>query len=406
VLDLSTPSWPRLVTGEADRGDLPAYLDQALAALTEQLEQARPTNVGYPAALDFDYTPLAPLLCRQPLNNVGDPYHDGAGPDHTRAFERQVVAMVADLMRAPHRRRWGYVTTGGSESNLYALHHARARLRNAVLYHSEAAHYSVAKAADLLALPTEVIRADGSGEIDYHDLAEHLAPHRHRPAIVVANIGTTMTEAIDDVRRIHQVLDGLAIRRRYVHADAALAGIPLALLEPAQRPGFDLADGATSVAISGHKFLGTPFPCGVVVVKTARRRVRVDDVPYTASPDTTITGSRSGHAPLLLWYALARHGLSGLRQRAQACRDLADYTRARLADIGWEAYRAQPHAFTVVLKTPPPGLSRPWVLAGGDGWSHIVCMPGITRRQIDLLTEDIAHAASGTGGPAEGEDTP
>ncbi|MCI0688330.1 MAG: pyridoxal-dependent decarboxylase, partial [Sporichthyaceae bacterium] len=258
----------------------------------------------------------------------------------------------------------------------------------------EAAHYSVAKAADLLALPTEVVRADGNGEIDYHDLAERLTPHRHAPAIVVANIGTTMTEAIDDVRRIHQVLDALSVRRRYIHADAALAGIPLALVEPGERPGFDLADGAHSVAISGHKFLGTPLPCGVIVVKTARRRAQVTDVPYTATPDTTITGSRSGHAPLLLWYALARHGLAGLRQRAADCRELADYTRQRLADIGWEAYRSQPHAFTVMLKTPPADLNRPWVLASADGWSHIVCMPGITRRQIDGLVDDIAQASS------------
>ncbi len=396
MLDLTTLSWQRLVTGEADRHGVETHLDTVLAALTRHLKQARPTHVGHPTARDFDYTPLAGLLCRQPLNNVGDPYHEGVSAEHTKSFERQVVGLIADLMRAPQRRRWGYVTTGGSESNLYALHHARTRFRNPVIYHSEAAHDSVAKAADLLAVPTEVVRADGNGEIDYQDLAERLTPHRHAPAIVVANIGTTMTEAVDDVRRIHQVMDSLAIRRRYVHADAALAGIPLALLEPQQRPGFDLSDGSHSVAVSGHTFLGTPFPCSVIVVKTARRRARPTDVPDTASPDTTITGSRSGHAPLLLWYALARHGLDGLRQRATECRELAAYTRARLTDIGWEAHRSQPHAFTVVLKTPPAGLARPWVLAGEDGWSHIVCMPGMQRAQVDHLIHDIAHTNNGS----------
>ena len=97
----------------------------------------------------------------------------------------------------------------------------------------EAAHYSVGKAVDLLrhavrrrSAPTR------TGEMDYDDLADQLDRHRDRPAIVVATIGTTMTEAVDDVRRISGVLDAPAHRRRFVHADAALAGIPLALLDP------------------------------------------------------------------------------------------------------------------------------------------------------------------------------
>src|SRR5262249_46953745 len=157
------------------------------------------------------------------------------------------------------------------------------------------------------------VRADHSGQIDYFDLEAQVERNRDRPAIVVANIGTTMTEAIDDVRRIHQILDSLAIRRRYVHADAALSGIPLALLNPDQRPGFDFVDGADSLIVSGHKFLGTPMPCGVVVVKESLCARLTRTGVYTGSPDTTITCSRSGHAALLIWYALRSCGIDGLR---------------------------------------------------------------------------------------------
>ena len=51
------------------------------------------------------------------------------------------------------------------------------------------------------------VRADEHGEIDYQDLAAQVDQRRDRPAIIVANIGTAMSEAVDDVRRITQVLD-------------------------------------------------------------------------------------------------------------------------------------------------------------------------------------------------------
>ncbi|MGH9286377.1 MAG: pyridoxal-dependent decarboxylase [Acidimicrobiales bacterium] len=220
--------------------------------------------------------------------------------------------------------------------------------------------------------------------------------HRHRPAIVAATIGTTMTEAVDDVRRIREVLDALAVRRRFVHADAALSGLPLALLDPAQRPGFDFADGADSVTVSGHKFVGSPAPCGVVVVKASHRNRVARAGTYTASPDATIGGSRSGHAPLVLWWALRCHGVDGLRARAERSRALAGQTLAELTRIGWEAFR-HPHAFTVVLRTPPAVVLAKWVLASAGGWSHVITMPGVT---VDQVSEFIADMVAATGNAA------
>jgi histidine decarboxylase len=61
--------------------------------------------------------------------------------------------------------------------------------------------------------------------------------------------------------------------------------------------------------------------------------------------------------------------------------------------MGWEAWRI-PHAFTVVLRTPRPHLAQHWMLAdGGDGWSHIVCMPGVTQDHIDRFLGELATEA-------------
>jgi glutamate/tyrosine decarboxylase-like PLP-dependent enzyme len=55
---------------------------------------------------------------------------------------------------------------------------------------------------DLLAMRAITVRTGSTGEMDYGDLRRVLGQHRDRAAIVVANIGSTMTEAVDDTARI------------------------------------------------------------------------------------------------------------------------------------------------------------------------------------------------------------
>src|SRR5262249_29081363 len=107
-----------------------------LGALEHRLRHTQPTNLGFPVAVDFDYRPLSVFFGRYLLNNVGDPLVDGAGHNHTKHMEREIVTTVADLVRAPADDRWGYVTTGGTEGNLYALYLARTLFPGAVVYYS------------------------------------------------------------------------------------------------------------------------------------------------------------------------------------------------------------------------------------------------------------------------------
>jgi histidine decarboxylase len=368
-----------------------------LIALRHRLEAARPYDIGFPGAVDVDYGEVLPLLA-YPLNNVGDPYVDGIGRAHTKHLEREVVDFFADLLRAPREDRWGYVTSGGTDGNQYGLHLARSRYPDGVVYHSMAAHYSIAKLVERLRMPAVAVGADARGELDYADLRGELARRPGRPAIVVATIGTTMTEAVDDVRAVTRVAREAGVRDLFVHADAALAGVPLSLVAPWARPGFDLADGADCVAVSGHKFLGTPFPCGLVLTRRSHRDRVGRPVDYVGTVDSTVGGSRSGHAPLLLWHAVRRLGPDGLRERAEAARQLARYAVGRLTAVGWPAWRHD-EAFTVVLPTPPDTILHRWPLASSGGQSHIVCMPGVTRGQIDAFVADLARSGAAVPRP-------
>jgi histidine decarboxylase len=366
-----------------------------LAALTARLQAARWGNIGFPGATDLDVSPVLAAVGSVLLNNVGDPWADGIGANHSKPFERAVVSVVADLLRAPAGDRWGYVTSGGSEGNLYGLRLAGRRFPDGVVYLSDAAHPSMGKAADLVGLAQVRIRTTSHGELDYRDLSMQVHQRRDRPVVIGATAGTTMTEAVDDLRRIATVLDDAAVRRRFVHVDAALSGIPLALLDPGNRPGFDFADGADTISVSGHKFLGIPTPCGVVVARNSLRVVETGG-GYVGSPDSTISGSRSGHTPLMLWYALATLGVQGLRRRAEAARELAVHLHHDLVAMGWEAVR-HPYAFTVVLRTPPAAVLAKWVLVSVGGWSHVITMPGISREQIDEFLADMHAALTSTG---------
>ncbi|MEV6848854.1 histidine decarboxylase [Actinoplanes sp. NPDC051411] len=369
-----------LPTAEPDRNQ-PALA--RLRHIADRVTASAPTNIGFPAATDIDYRPLWPLL-GQLLNNVGDPQTDPLHPQHTHDLEREVLDFLAGLFRAP--AGWsGYVTAGGTEGNLYGLWLARTKLPNAITYYSTATHYSVPKACRLLGLPTVEVGILESGEINYADLVHQARRYRGRPAIVVANIGTTMTEAVDDVSTIHTALDAAGITHRYIHSDAALAGIPLSSV--AQRPGFDLADGADSISVSGHKFLGTPLVCGVVI---ARRGIEelAPHVPYLDSRDTTISGSRSGLATAMLWYALQTLGPTGLARRAGHARALANYAHRKLQASDWPAWR-NPYALTVMLRRPPTDVAQRWPLPTQGDWSHLICMPGVTATQIDHLARDL-----------------
>lgn len=365
--------------------------NKRLSDLYDKVKDRTRLFLGYPVSKDFDYTELLPFL-QYPINNLGDPFTESTYAVDTREMEREVIEFFAELFRAPTDNWWGYVTNGGSEGNLYGLYLARELYPKAMVYYSDATHYSVQKNLLLLNMPNIAIRSQDNGEMDYEDLHNSLLMNRHLPVVIFANIGTTMTEAKDDVKKIKGILKNLAIKNHYIHADGALSGSYSAFIEP--RPAFDFADGADSIAISGHKFLGSPMPCGLVIVKKTNRDRIARSIDYIGSIDTTITGSRNGHTPLFLWYTLKKLGLQGLRERAIHSLSVAAYAEATLKSMGIEAW-SNPNAITVVFPAPSKWICQKWQLASENGLSHLICMPNVTRTQIDELIADLIADPAG-----------
>jgi histidine decarboxylase len=356
-----------------------------ISQLREKISEARNSFLGYPVSKDFDYSELNDFL-EFPINNLGDPFNASTYRVQTHEMEREVVSFFAKLFRANPSDYWGYVTNGGSESNLYGLYLARELFPKGMVYYSESTHYSVRKNIHLLNIPSIAIRSQENGEIDYEDFENTVRMNRHMPVICLANFGTTMTEAKDDVSKIKSILKKLAIHDHYIHVDGALAGSFGSFIEP--KIPFDFKDGADSLSISGHKFIGSPIPCGVIVSKKSNTDRISKGISYIGSLDTTITGSRNGHSPLFMWYAIQKLGIDGMRARYQHSLEVAEYCEKRILDLGIQAWR-NPQAITVVFPKVSKEVKAKWQLATESDYSHVICMPNVTKQQIDEFITDL-----------------
>ncbi len=352
--------------------------------LLRELEELKPHLVGYPCNQDFDYSELLPFLTYC-ANNVGDPFHDSNFLSNTHEMEREVIGLFADMMRLPRDDAWGYVTSGGTEGNMYGLYIGRETFPDGIVYFSQDTHYSVVKIMRVLKARNIMIKSLDNGEIDYDDLHETIRINRDAPVIFMANIGTTMKGAVDDVGKVRDILADLAVSNYYIHADAALSGMILPFVDDPQPFGFDA--GFDSVAVSGHKMVGSPMPCGVALTRNEYVSRIARSIEYVGVLDTTLTGSRNAITPLMLWYAFQQKGMDGFRQIVRECVDVAEYAVARFNDSGIPAWRNR-NSVTVVFPRPSYEVVRKWQLAPYEDIAHLITMPHVTRETIDQVVDD------------------
>ena len=370
------------------RPKLSADDQRRLGELHARFSQLKRYYVGYPCNEDFDFTELLPFF-EFAINNVGDPFGGSNIPLNTHDLEREVLADFAEFTHAPKDGWWGYVTSGGTEGNMYGLYVARELFPEGICYFSEDTHYSVAKVLRLQHTRNIMLKSQQNGELDYSDLRETLRIHRDVPPIIFANIGTTMKGAVDSLARIRAVLDDLAITNAYIHADAALSGMILPFVEKPQP--WDFAAGADSIAISGHKMLGSPLPSGVVLAKKSHVDRIARSIEYIGALDTTIAGSRSAMGPLFLWYRLRTLGREGITAMVRSSLEMAAYAVDALKARGIDAWRND-NSVTVVFPRPPEAVMKKWIIAPKRGIGHLITMPHVKKDTVDEFTGDFAAA--------------
>jgi len=286
---------------------------EILSAYDRLLQHRSSVHLGYPYNLMYDHSELYSFM-KYSINNLGDPFVPSNYAVHSRQFECAVIDFFAKLWKMEENEYWGYVTTSGTEGNLHGILMARETHPDGILYTSQESHYSVFKAARYYRMDCRSIPTLPMGEINYDLLADQIDRNREYPVILNVNIGTTVKGAVDNLDRIIGILRMLDIPRErfYIHCDGALFALMMPFLDNA--PEISFKKSIDSIAVSGHKMLGSPMPCGVALC----RKEHVDNVEqhidYLNSVDTTIMGSRNGQAALYMWYSLRKKGIAGIKR--------------------------------------------------------------------------------------------
>ncbi|EAA7440287.1 histidine decarboxylase [Salmonella enterica subsp. enterica] len=344
--------------------------------------------ISYPDAADLDVSILNKFN-EFVFNNYGDWAEDSNYILNTFEFEREVIEWFAKLLNIDINKCWGYVTNGGTEGNMYGCLLGRECFPNGKLYYSKQTHYSVAKIVSMLRIEGKVIKEQPNGEIDYDDLIQKIKENNDPHPIIFANIGTTVTAAVDDIKIIQKKMTEAGYEREdyYIHSDAALSGMIIPFCDDPQP--FDFADGADSVTISGHKVIGTKIPCGVVLAKKENVAMITHEIEYIAAHDKTITGSRNGHTPLMMWPGIKQYTYDQHKARIKYCIDNAQYAVDKFNEYGIKAWRNK-NSTTVVFPKPSVEIINKWLLSTEGERSHLViCGHHKDKNQINIVIDDI-----------------
>ncbi|KAJ8601209.1 hypothetical protein CTAYLR_003271 [Chrysophaeum taylorii] len=260
--------------------------------------------------------------------------------------ERAVVERVGRLVG--WERVDGLTTSGGSMSNLYALHLARhaadpevakrgasGRSAPSCAFVSEDAHYSFLKASRVMGLGDDNLvavstdRASGAVDVDSLEAAIEKSRAEGRvPFFVGTTAGTTVRGGFDDLGAVSEVC---ARHGLWHHCDAAWGGP--ALLSESLRAAMRGVEACDSVALNFHKLLNVALPCALFVTRHPRSfGVNATHAPYLFQDekpfadldpgDKSIQCGRKADA-LKIWLAWRAEGDRGLARTVDACVDLA-----------------------------------------------------------------------------------
>jgi aromatic-L-amino-acid/L-tryptophan decarboxylase len=276
----------------------------------------------------------------------------------------------------------GVIQDSASTSTLLALLCARERSSGYSLsrgglqsveqpltvYTSEHSNSSVGKAALLAGFGRDNLRLV---ELDSRyamrpqaledSIRQDLAAGR-KPSAVVATAGTTATTALDPVREIARICRE---HKLWMHVDAAMAGS--AMILPECRWMWQGIEGADSLVLNPHKWLGAAFDCSVYYVRDPEHLIRVMSTNPSylqTAADSQVKNLRDWGIPLgrrfralKLWFLIREQGVQGLRSRLRRDIENARWFEQKVrAARQWSVLTPVPLQ-TVCVRHQAPGLA-------------------------------------------------
>ena len=152
----------------------------------------------------------------------------------------------------------------------------------------------------------------------------------------------------------------------------------------------DFNQDIDSIAVSGHKFLGCPMPCGIMITRKILMDPLLQPIEYLNSVDSTITGSRNGQSSLYIWNVLVDKGIKGLSLSANQTMENANYLLKEMKKIGISCFKNKLSS-TIVFQKPESDIIKKWQLACTGEIAHVVVMPSVKKEKLIYFLEDIKN---------------
>lgn len=397
--------WPALTESE--------IRERVFEALAANVSYRGSDLLGVPGScLDAKVFRDAPFLEDAPLLSamVENPNHIGChtfGTSEsmfagTQRLELELLALCAEeILGAAPGSYDGYVSSGGTESNIQALWCCRNEFREVrgflpgevAVLHSADTHYSIAKACDLLGMrPWEVAVDETTRRVDVGEIAAEWERRRDgvRALVVVLNMGTTMFGSIDDPEPVLAAVGELGVPFR-VHVDAAFGGFihPFSAPAGADDPLSFRDERITSFTLDAHKMLGAPYGTGIFLArKGLMEHVETSGAHYVKGLDNTVCGSRSGANAIAVWMILRAYGSEGGREYVRGLLRTTERLTEELDGLG-VCYFREPRMNIVTMRATdvPADVARSFYLVPdvhGDApaWWKIAVMDHVDDEAI------------------------
>lgn len=236
-----------------------------------------------------------------------------------------------------------------------------------VVYMTAHAHSSVDKAALLAGFgrknihvvphdATHAMRPDALRARITEDLAEGFVP-----CAIVCTTGTTTSTSYDPLETIAPIAKEFGL---WLHVDAAMAGS--AMILPEMRHMWTGIEGADSIVINPHKWLGAAFDVSLYYVRDPQHLIRVMSTNPSylrSSVDEKVKNLRDWGLPLgrrfralKLWFLIREQGVEGLQARLRRDLENARWLAGQIrATPGWKVL-APVCLQTLCVRHEPVGL--------------------------------------------------
>ncbi len=324
--------------------------------------------------------------------NLGD---SGLFPG-TKEMENEVIRMVGALLG--NENAFGYISTGGTESNIQAIHAIRNRKRREGLSGMniivpETAHFSFDKIADILSVEVRKANLNEDLKVDVNSIESLIDD---KTICVVGIAGTTEFGQIDPIKELAGIAKEKGI---FVFVDAAFGGFVIPFLEENHEFDFSL-EGVSAISIDPHKMGMSTIPAGCILF---REESYLDELavptPYlTTKEQCSLIGTRSGASAAATYAVLKYLGREGLKKIVSECMRLTRMLVSGAKEIGISPV-IEPVMNVVTLSFPAAEVGRVSNALEDKGWRvsvtrapkalRLVIMPHVKEETIKMFLEDL-----------------